>query len=47
METLSNGKHLWIGTFMSARMGWKLRLNIDMVVKPAYDTSNSILQNDD
>jgi hypothetical protein len=33
---LSNGKALWQGTFQSARIGWKLVINVDVANKPAY-----------
>lgn len=36
-EELGNGKSLWFGTFLSARAGWKIRLNVDMANKPGYD----------
>ena len=30
------GKYLWLGSFQSVRVGWKIRLNIDMANKPSY-----------
>ena len=37
VKELANGKSLWIGTFLSVRVGWKVRLNVDMANKPAYE----------
>ena len=37
VQELANGKSLWIGTFQSVRVGWKIRLNVDMANKPAYE----------
>ena len=36
VERLGGGKYLWLGTFESVRVGWKMKLNIDMANKPAY-----------
>lgn len=30
------GKYVWHGSFQSVRVGWKMRLNINMANKPAY-----------
>ena len=37
VQELANGKSLWIGTFQSVRVGWTIRLNVDMANKPAYE----------
>ena len=34
---LGQGKSLWVGTFKSVRVGWKLALNVDMANKPGYE----------
>ena len=36
VENIGSGKFLWLGSFESIRVGWKIRLNIDMANKPAY-----------
>jgi len=36
---LPNGKSIWFGLYQSTRMEWQLRINIDMVCKPAYKES--------
>ena len=37
VENIGGGKFLWLGSFESVRVGWKIRLNIDMANKPAYE----------
>lgn len=37
------GKYVWQGTFQSSRVGWKIRLNIDVANKPAYMKCKLIL----
>ena len=37
VEKIGGGKYLWLGSFESIRVGWKLRLNVDMANKPAYE----------
>ena len=37
VEKIGSGKYLWKGSFESVRCGWKLRLNVDMANKPAYE----------
>ena len=39
MYNLWFGKFLWKGTFSSARIGWELRLNVDMANRPGYKQS--------
>ena len=39
VEELGGGKYLWLGTFESVRVGWTMKLNIDMANKPAYKKS--------
>ena len=34
---LGQGKSLWVGTFKSVRIGWKLALNVDMANRPGYE----------
>ena len=36
MVQIDVGKYLWKGINESVRVGWKIRLNIDMANKPAY-----------
>ena len=36
MVQIDIGKYLWKGINESVRVGWKIRLNIDMANKPAY-----------
>ena len=40
VENIGSGKFLWLGSFESIRVGWKIRLNIDMANKPAYQRGN-------
>ena len=40
VEPLGGGKYLWMGTFESVRVGWTMKLNIDMANKPAYAKGN-------
>ena len=37
VEYIGSGKYLWLGSFESVRIGWKIRLNVDMANKPAYE----------
>ena len=37
VQQIGGGKYLWLGSFESIRVGWKLRLNVDMANKPAYE----------
>ena len=37
VKEIGGGKYLWLGSFESIRVGWKLRLNVDMANKPAYE----------
>ena len=37
VQQIGGGKYVWLGSFESIRMGWKLRLNVDMANKPAYE----------
>ena len=37
VQELANGKSLWIGTFLSVRIGWTIRLNLDVANRPAYE----------
>ena len=37
VENIGGGKFLWLGSFESVRVGWKIRLNVDMANKPAYE----------
>ncbi len=39
------GKYVWQGFFASVRVGWKIRLNVDMANKPAYMKSKSFNSN--
>ena len=36
---LGQGKSLWTGTFVSARLGWNIKLNVDMANRPGYERS--------
>jgi hypothetical protein len=40
VEELGEGKYLWLGTFQSVRIGWKIHLNVDMANKPSYKKGN-------
>jgi len=42
VEQIDVGKFLWLGTFESVRVGWKLSLNVDMANKPAYEKDDLI-----
>ncbi len=43
VQELANGKSLWIGTFQSVRVGWTIRLNVDMANRPAYEEGNELI----
>jgi hypothetical protein len=43
VQELANGKSLWSGTFQSVRVGWTIRLNVDMANRPAYEEGNELI----
>ena len=44
VEKIGGGKYLWLGSFESVRVGWKIRLNVDMANKPAYEKGIFIIK---